>query len=254
MVGYLERTDEPVIRRQPAGSLVPLVLSLGPTLEILELSAGGGTGSRSSFIAGLMPGYATTSFDASQYCLQIYLTPLGVGHLLGVPGRELAGNLVDVEEVVPALGGSFLDKVRGASTWSERFALAERELLQLLGSGAEHDPLVSWMWQEIHGSGGRARIGELVLQTGWSQRHVTSRFFQRIGLTPKAAASIVRFERASHGLTRQPLSRVASRFGYSDQSHLTREFVRLSGTTPHELSKGRFTTAHTAIGRTQIPD
>ncbi|WP_083700202.1 helix-turn-helix domain-containing protein [Acidihalobacter ferrooxydans] len=36
-----------------------------------------------------------------------------------------------------------------------------------------------------------------------------------------------------------PISELASRFGYADQSHFTRQFRKATGTTPAQLRKTR---------------
>ena len=56
IVGLSESAVEAVERRQPAGSLLPVVVSFGDPLEVVTLSDGEGAGQHSSFIAGFMPG------------------------------------------------------------------------------------------------------------------------------------------------------------------------------------------------------
>jgi len=104
------------------------------------------------------------------------------------------------------------------------------------------------MWRQIDASGGQARIGELVEQTGWSHRHVAAVFGAQVGLTPKQAAGVLRFERAAADLGRLPLADIAARHGYADQSHLTRAFIRYAGETPSELAAARRPTPSTALG------
>ena len=121
VVGISESAPGEVVRRQPAGGLLPLVLSWGGPLDIVSLSAGQGAGIYRSFVAGFMPGHMTTRFEKGQDCVQVYLTPLGVQRILGVPGRELACRVVSVDEVVPGLGDSFADRLGSAPSWRERF-------------------------------------------------------------------------------------------------------------------------------------
>ncbi|CUU56079.1 AraC-type DNA-binding protein [Parafrankia irregularis] len=250
IVGYQQRAERPVERRQPAGSLLPLVLSFGDPLEVVALSDGEGAGRHRSFVAGFMRGHATTRFERSQRCVQVYLTPLGAYRLLGAPGRDLAGRILPVGDVAPALAGSLPDRLAAAGSWGERLALVEDAVLRLAaaGAGPEPEPFVAWMWDRIQASGGQARIGELVERTGWSGRHAVARFRDQVGLTPKAAAAVVRFEHAAADLGRLPLAQVAARHGYADQSHLTREVVRYAGEPPGVLAAQRRPTAHTALG------
>lgn len=236
----------------PAGSLVPLVLSFGDGLEIAELSAGEGAGRRyGSFVAGLMPGYASTSFQSTQDCVRVYLTPQGVHRILGAPGLRLAGRVTAVEDIdylQSALGATLPERLHAAKGWRERFAMVEAALVRLARCGRDPDDFVTWMWQRLQSSGGRARIGDLVRQTGWSHRHVATRFRNQIGFTPKTAAAVIRFEHASAHLGQRPLAEIAARHGYADQSHLTREVARFAGESPLEFARARRPTAYTALG------
>jgi transcriptional regulator GlxA family with amidase domain len=73
-------------------------------------------------------------------------------------------------------------------------------------------------------------------ETGWSRRHVTQRFRRQLGLSPKAYARLLRFKHASALLVEEgsvrSLAQVATEAGFYDQSHLTRDFATLAGTTP----------------------
>lgn len=253
IVGYSERSDRPVVRRQVAGTLIPLVLSACPALDVLDASDGTGVGRHTSFLAGIRPGHVTTSFDSEQLCVQIYLTPLGVFRLLGRPGGELTARVVDVTDVAPVFGQSFLDELWSAQTWSRRFDLIDSTLLTLLGLAPDPEPYVAWIWQEIQRTAGQARIGDLVQHTGWSHRQVITRFTEQIGLGPKLASSVVRFERAMLALKSQRPADVAAQFGYSDQSHLVREVRRFAGWTPGILKEANPTTAYSAIGNDGNP-
>lgn len=64
-----------------------------------------------------------------------------------------------------------------------------------------------------------------------------SRFRSQIGLTPKRAAQLVRFDHAAHLLAGgEAAARVAASSGYVDQSHLHREVKAFTGATPTTLA------------------
>ena len=67
---------------------------------------------------------------------------------------------------------------------------------------------------------------------GWSDRHLAREFRREIGLTPKAAARVIRFDRARRLLPRHSGAVVAAECGYADQAHLIREFVAFTGLSP----------------------
>jgi AraC-like DNA-binding protein len=108
------------------------------------------------------------------------------------------------------------------------------------GAGAaQPSPEVSCAWPQLVRSGGTAPVTGLVTEAGWSDRHLRSRFRAEIGLTPKAAARVIRFHRARRLLQRrtaagQPpaLADLAAACGYYDQAHLDREFRALGGCPP----------------------
>lgn len=241
VVGMSELSAVPVCRRQPAGSLIPLVLSFGDRLEIEGVAHG-------SFVAGLSTGWATTRFERGQDCVQVYLTPIAVSALLGVPGREVAGRVLTVDDLLPSWGSAFSDKLASARSWSERLALVERSLLELPRRRNPAPEWVAGMCRDIATSGGAIRISSLVSASGWSHRYVARMFSEHIGLTPKQLAGVIRFERASKNLGRRPLAEIAAVYGYADQSHLTRDVVRYAGETPTKLAAAMRPTAHTALG------
>jgi AraC-like DNA-binding protein len=60
---------------------------------------------------------------------------------------------------------------------------------------------VDWAWRRMIGAGGRVRVTSLAEEVGWSRRHFGERF-REVGLSPKQAARVLRFERAGMALRR----------------------------------------------------
>jgi AraC-like DNA-binding protein len=248
VVGLSERACGVVRRRQPAGTLLPLVLSFGNPLTVDSLADATGAGrAYGSFMAGLSTGPADTWFVSGQDCVQVYLTPIGVRRILGVPGAEVARRVVACVDVLPAMGDSFTDRLHTAATWQERLGLVEESLIRQAVRNADPPGWVAWMWNQIRKTGGQVRIGDLVTATGFSHRHVASVFGEQMGLTPKQAAGLVRFEAAASDLGRLPLAELAVQHGYVDQSHFSRDVARYAGETPGELLAARRPTPATAL-------
>ena len=152
--------------------------------------------------------------EGAQSGIQLALRPLGARALLGLPAGELAELDVPAEVVLGGVCAELRDRVRSAAGWPERFAVLDEILLRRAGraaaaaagrwAGRRHSPEVGWAWRQLLRAGGALRVAELAAGTGWSERHLTGRFRAEIGLTPKAAARVIRFDRARKLLVRQP--------------------------------------------------
>ena len=79
---------------------------------------------------------------------------------------------------------------------------------------------------------GCLRVERLAAEVGWSRKRLWSRFRSQIGLTPKRAAQLVRFDDAAHRLAAgRSAALVAAEGGYTDQSHLHRDVKTFAGVT-----------------------
>jgi AraC-like DNA-binding protein len=237
--GYRERSVRPVRRRVVATVGVHLIVSFGDPIDVIMPA---GPARHTSFIAGLSDTFGDTEFHGRQHGVQIDLTPLGAFRLLGLPMRELANQVVDLN-ALPVTGGRrvspLADRLASAPGWARRFALVDELLLDWLARGPEADPAVVWAWRRLERSHGQVAIGELASEIGWSRRHLVKRFAQQVGLPPKPAARVLRFLRAHRLLTTgtsigstASIADVAAACGYADHSHLVREFNRLGGAPP----------------------
>jgi AraC-like DNA-binding protein len=105
---------------------------------------------------------------------------------------------------------------------------------------------VAWAWRRLVRSAGRVGVQELADETGWSRRHLLTRFRTQVGLAPKTTARVLRFHHAVRllapasvyggrpGIAAPSISDVAAACGYADHAHLVREFHALAGCTPTE--------------------
>jgi AraC-like DNA-binding protein len=80
----------------------------------------------------------------------------------------------------------------------------------------------------------------LAEEVGWSVRHLENRFREQIGLGPKAAARVLRLQRALRLLAAgHGQADTAAACGYYDQAHLSGEFKAMTGCTPREFTTAR---------------
>uniref|UniRef100_UPI000DE5303C helix-turn-helix domain-containing protein n=1 Tax=Nonomuraea lactucae TaxID=2249762 RepID=UPI000DE5303C len=114
--------------------------------------------------------------------------------------------------------------------------LADRLLRERVLAGPELGPEVPWAWARLLGTGGRVTVSSLAGSLGWSHRHLVARFHDEVGITPKAAARVIRFGRAARMLrSGTAIADAAAACGFYDQAHMNREFRALGGTTPGQI-------------------
>ncbi|MEM9512840.1 MAG: AraC family transcriptional regulator [Cyanobacteria bacterium J06642_2] len=82
-------------------------------------------------------------------------------------------------------------------------------------------------------------LDELAAIAGLSKFHFARLFKQTFGLSPHQYVIQRRIERAAISLQRgeQTILQIAHNFGFSDQSHFTRAFKKVKGTTPKQFLK-----------------
>ncbi|RYJ21804.1 hypothetical protein CU044_6188 [Streptomyces sp. L-9-10] len=231
---------------QRAPALADIAMVAHPSVTLLvDLSEGNGLvydvhgrRERGSVVVGLIPGDLRVSGRTAEgdQCLQIRLSPVVAAAMLSA-STELVGTVVSLEDVWGHDAGRAEDRLRAATSWDERFTIAADVLGRRLDARPPLDPEIAAAWGRMLTSRGRVRVDGLANEVGWSRKRLWSRFRSQIGLTPKRAAQLVRFDHAAHLLAAgEATARVAAASGYADQSHLHREVKAFTGVTPTALA------------------
>jgi AraC-like DNA-binding protein len=242
--GYEEHSATPLRRRQVPHGGVVLIMSFGEAIDITTERGPSPQPQRlHSFVAGLHDAPVVTEYQGRQRGIEIDLTPLGAYRLFGVPLCELTNHSVDLGDVRGRDVEQLIDQL--ATTpggWLARFEIVDRVLAEWLADGPDPDRSVAWAWDQLERTHGGVPVAALAEEIGWSRRHFTGRFREKIGLAPKPTGRVLRFHHAVGLLGRasQPtIADVAAAAGYADHSHLVREFQDLAGCTPSDLLAAR---------------
>ena len=225
--------------RQRIPALVDIAMIAHPSVTlIVDLSEAGGIvydahgqRQRGSFVAGLLPGQLRAGGWSGE-CLQIRLSPVAAAAVFGA-SIELTGTVAALDDVWVRDAWQVEEKLRAATSWDERFTIAAEVLRRRLGARPSVDPEVAYSWRRTVMSRGQLRVDGLADEVGWGRKRLWSRFRSQIGLPPKRAAQLVRFDHAAHLLAAgHAVASVAAQSGYVDQSHLHREVRAMAGLTP----------------------
>jgi len=250
--GYRQRGVPPATHRGLPSPYLTLILTLDDPLVLAgHPDPRQQPGSYLLLLGGLHTSPALVTHDGRQSGVQIALSPLGARALLGLPAGELSGLDLHADDVLGPDIVQAHEALQSAADWPARFAALDAWLLRRAAK-LEARPLareVGHAWQLLLRTGGAAPVACVAHEIGWSPRRLLGRFSDEIGLSPKAAARVIRFDRARRTLAARVmaagpggpgscpgpglgLADLAVACGYFDQAHLDREFRALAGCPP----------------------
>lgn len=159
------------------------------------------------------------------------------------PMNEIADSVVDADLIWGTELADLRERLLATMDIAERFRLAEAFLLAKFRSKLEINPCVEFAVREIAENADAVSIARMNQKIGYSHKHFVDMFRRQIGVTPKAFARIMRFQKAVRSIDADPQidwRRAALDCGYYDQSHFIHDFKHFSGFTPE-----RYASIHT---------
>jgi AraC-like DNA-binding protein len=198
---------------------------------------------RRLFIAGPDTGPVPISREPGGVFAGLRFRPGVAPSVLGVPAVALLDQRVDAAEVWRDLDTRVTDRLAGAGSLREAATVLEQAVVGRLPAATPPDRLVAGTVAALQArSGDGGIVAELAERLGVSERQLHRRCTAAVGYGPKVLDRVLRFRRFLN-LLRAPsgvgvprdLAGLAAAAGYADQSHLTRECVRLAGATPGRL-------------------
>jgi AraC-like DNA-binding protein len=239
LVAYDADLGAPGVHRGLPTTSLTLVLPVG---EPLDVGWGDGTARRErwSAVSGLHAGPAAIHHDGRQNGIQLGLTTAGARALLGVAASELAGELVELDELddgAPELA-RLPEQVAEASP-AQRPAVVTRALVRALARHGEAAPRAE-VGRALAGLTRGKRVAAVAEEVGYSRRRLGTLVKQETGLGPKDYQRVARFQASRAAMGRQPLAQVAAECGYADQGHLARDWTELAGCPPSTWLREEF--------------
>lgn len=240
LAGVVERFFE--LRGTPAYGTHRLLPRPGQQLLINLadplLGVNGATGARAHLRRHLLSGSRTGWFDSKPtghvHFVGVVFAPMGLHTLLGIPQSELADRDLSLDEVMPAQEVELLlERLAEAPGTSERMAVLQHALLDILGSsavGADNASLITRYALDNIGQ----PMQHLERNTGFSRQYLLRLLRDRTGLSLQEHQRLRRMNKVLDLLARPRMDLAEASFGagFFDQAHFTRHFKRHTGLTP----------------------
>ncbi|MFI7577792.1 helix-turn-helix domain-containing protein [Micromonospora sp. NPDC049497] len=229
MAGFRGRTDSPVNLEMVPYPAFTVFIDFGDAELVDDIS---GERKRGSAVVGMAAG-SVRGCGRDVDVLQVRLSPVVAHAVLGA-SAEPGATVVTLEDLWGRRDTERTqEQLRAAGSWDDRFLVMEAALARRHETGPAMDPEIAFVWGQMVTSRGRVRVERLAAEVGWSRKRLWSRFRSQVGLTPKRAATLVRFDHVAHRLAAgHSAARVAAENGFVDQSHLCRDVMAIAGMTP----------------------
>lgn len=232
--GFREASLRPVERRELPSAEIVLVVNVAEPLTVGRRP--GDVSAPAAFVTGLGHSSLTTSHAGRHSAVEVRIPAAAARPVLGVPGIELAEQVLDLGDLWGAAAAELVERLAG-QTWEQRFDVLETVLLARIARNPPPllDPSLLHAHDLLLSRNGDLPMRALLEITGWSRRRLATQFSEHLGMTPKTLARLVRFRHAER-LLRAPghrsLASIALTCGFYDQAHLNRDFREFSGCTP----------------------
>lgn len=218
-------SQRPAVELVPPDAGIELIYRLGGAGEML--------------VRGPQRRLTTVSIDPLANYVGVRMPVAVAQRLTGLSTTELVDHRLPAAPINSELSDRLHDAGSGHSKQHILMALAAF-LSQLLGeSESAHLDMTSAAIRLIERSNGAVPVHEIARRMGCSERHLRRVLVAMTGLSPREHVRIARFRSAIHLVARTSasLAGIAIDLAYTDQPHMTREFVTLAGRTPRSLRR-----------------
>jgi AraC-like DNA-binding protein len=195
---------------------------------------------RRVFLSGLQPESIKVPVFASDSYWGMRISPAACARVLrSNPAQFQTRNMSEAKEF-PHLTENLLEKLDACRDFGEAISVYERRLKELNFKPEDFDEKIAEAIGIIEENNGEIKIAELAEALNLSSRQLERRFKNSSGLTPKQYARARRLRATAVSLVENENLNWATRaaeMGFTDQSHLTHEFVAVTGRSPNSFAE-----------------
>ncbi|TZF98550.1 helix-turn-helix transcriptional regulator (plasmid) [Chryseobacterium panacisoli] len=195
-----------------------------------------------SFFYGTLNGYKDFSSKGKFSLIAIVFQPYFLTILLKTSAKELRNQIVSVEDVLKDKLEVFQEKLFKKINPLTIINNLNILFTEFLSETISTDHLVIAATQQyVLQNKGIVSSKDLEKFTGYSERHLERKFEFHMGISPKKYGNIIRLHYflslVNKGVDDKNMTMLSYEAGYSDQSHLIREFKNNIGLTPKQYLK-----------------
>ncbi len=158
-----------------------------------------------------------------------------------IPVYKLTDLFVDYSEFVGQEANHLSSQLVDLNSTEHQIALLNNIFTKKLSALNVVETQMSRALNLIQNTGGGISVKQISCEVGWSRQHFTRKCLSYTGLTPKFLNQVIRIKKViKHYKTEKfySWSQLSVDGGYYDQSHMIKEFKKITGLTPIEFLNG----------------
>lgn len=192
-----------------------------------------------SFLYGQLNGFKDIYSNAEISLIIVVFQPNGIYRMLGIPAHEFLDSIISIDAVFGKNGLFLQEKLAEHNNHQTKTDLLNHFFsTQFSKKSQSHQSIINSSLDYIISNKGNFSVKELVHYIGYTERHLERKFKESIGLNPKKFGNIVKLHHflklLKHKSEDLNLTTICYDAGFSDQSHLIKEFRKHTGITPTE--------------------
>jgi AraC-like DNA-binding protein len=239
---YHEGLDWSLERLLPNGAIELIVdLSEGPR----QWGDGEFENKRSvsrSWLSGQHSRPITVEGATNSCMIGVQFKPGGASPFVPGPVAELNDNVTELDALWRSLANELRERLLETQDIETRFTILETVLMQRAAGRLTVDQSMAYVLHRLQASPESITIRQLASDVGLSQKRLMSMFERHVGLKPKMLSRVLRLQRVLQHVELEPAtpwSILATQYGYSDQSHLVKDFGAITSLRPTQYLKAK---------------
>ena len=191
------------------------------------------------FVYGIKRKIDSRTLSGVGRALGIMFRPAGFRPFLDRPMTEITDAVLPVGAVFGTAGEDLNRELAAAPDGAAMAALADRFLAAIVPGPGQPSEATTVIAERAAAAPALVRVDGLAAEAGLGVRALQRRFSDHVGISAKAFIRRYRlYEAAEQARLQRTVdwADLAARLGYSDQSHLSREFSALLGATPRRYA------------------